>query len=181
MIQSKAVNDSICREYFYCFKESGSYWESEVRFVKTFWKCLGDLKFCFKIEFRKSQIEFFMWQKNYINDILERNTASSLLELGIWLTKRGISIQGINWSINVYLAVCSRPNIAYMLASLERNDEYGIALQENFVDADWANCLYMIGSRILLMFLCLVVVQGHRNQETREQWNYRIRKRSVWG
>lgn len=145
-------------------------------------KKLGDVKYCLGIEFSRDENGIVMNQRGYINDILDRfgmldsRTISTPLELGTKLRKNEkwceeeahrVPYRELVGAL-MYLAVCTRPDIAYVVSNLSQyNSCYdeshwiaakrvlkylkgtanvGLHFKKNlesvkgYVDADWANC-----------------------------------------
>uniref|UniRef100_A0A6V7JVV1 Reverse transcriptase Ty1/copia-type domain-containing protein n=1 Tax=Bracon brevicornis TaxID=1563983 RepID=A0A6V7JVV1_9HYME len=145
-------------------------------------KILGDVKYCLGIEFTRNQDGFSLNQKGYIIDILNRfnmteaNAVVSPMDISTKLMKgekedhkKGdFPYQELICSL-MYLATCTRPDIAYVtsylsqyntnynesnwsaakrvLRYLKGTSEMGINCKKtakplvDYVDADWANCL----------------------------------------
>lgn len=146
-------------------------------------KNLGEIKYCLGIEFTRDDEGITMNQKGYVNDILDRfgmleaKPVATPLDLGTKLTRNeehpGAEEENLPYRELVgalmYLAVCSRPDLAYAVSYLSQystcyNKTHWVAAKRvlrylkgtadvglrflkstesltGFVDADWANCL----------------------------------------
>ncbi|KAK2578606.1 hypothetical protein KPH14_001023 [Odynerus spinipes] len=144
---------------------------------------LGEVKYCLGIEFSRLNGEIVMNQKGYINDILCRfhmtnsNPVATPLDPGSKLKRNEGALKPEEKDLPyreligtlMYLAVCSRPDIAHAVSYLSQYCNYydgthwtaakrvlrylkgtshiGLRFKKNaasltgYVDADWANCL----------------------------------------
>lgn len=146
-------------------------------------KDTGDVKYCLGMKFSRSNGEIHMSQRGYIMDVLKRfgmedaKTASTPMDTNAKLTKPSgdvddkvteLPYRALVGSL-MYLAVCTRPDLAHVVSKLSQfNENYnvehwtaakrvlrylrstidvGITFRKTstplrgFVDSDWANCL----------------------------------------
>ncbi|BES99741.1 Hydra magnipapillata [Nesidiocoris tenuis] len=143
-------------------------------------KDMGPINYCLGIEFKCTKTKIQMCQKKYIEDLLEKykmtncRTVTTPVEVGLKLDKRPsdaeepqVPYRSLIGSL-MYLAVATRPDIAFAVNSLSQFNEsygtehwkaakrvlrylngtleYGLVFKkteepiQGFCDADWGNC-----------------------------------------